>query len=62
MWECRLRPQDLDLYHTKRAKKQEREILRDKRTKVAHGIATNIDLSTQAWHEAHKHIDLSIGT
>ena len=52
--ECRLRPQDLDLYHTKRAKKQEREILRDKRTKVAHGIATNIDLSTQAWHGAYK--------
>ena len=29
-------------------------------SKVAHGIATNIDPSTQAWHETHKHIDLRI--
>ena len=42
------------------AKKQEIEIRRDKRAKVAHGIATNIDPSTQAWHGAHKHIDLNI--
>ena len=27
--------------------------------KAEYGIATNIDLSTQAWHGAHKHIDLS---
>ena len=53
-------PQDLDLHPTGRAKKQEREITRDERDKVAHGIATNIDPSTQAWHRAHKHIDLSI--
>ena len=26
----------------------------------AHGIATNINLSTQLWHGAHKHIDLTI--
>ena len=32
-----------------------------KRAKVAHGIAINIDLSTQAWHRAHKYIDRSIG-
>ena len=60
MYGCRPRPQDLDLHPTGRAKKQEREITRDERDKVAHGIATNIDPSTQAWHGAHKHIDLSI--
>jgi len=43
-----------------RAKTQEREIPRDRRPLEAHGIATNIDLSTQAWHRAHKHIDLRI--
>ena len=49
------RPQDLDLHPIKRAKKQDIEITRDKRAKVAHGIATSIDPSTQAWHGAHKH-------
>ena len=33
----------------------------EKRVIETHGIATNIDLSTQAWHGVHKHIDLSIG-
>ena len=60
MYGCRPRLQDLDLHTTKRAKKQKRETIRDKRAKVAHAIATNIDPSTQAWHRAHKHIDLSI--
>ena len=54
---CRPRPWELYLHPTGRTKKQEREI-----SKGAHGIATNIDPSTQAWHEAHKHIDLSKGT
>ena len=44
------------------AKTQERKISRDKRAIEAHVIATNIDLSKQAWHGAYKHIDLSIGT
>ena len=44
------------------AKTQEREISRDGRAIEAHGIATNIDPSTQAWHGAPKHIDLNIGT
>ena len=60
MYGCRLRPQYLDLHPTGRAKTQEREILRDGRAIEAHGIATNIDPSTQAWHGAHKDIDLSI--
>ena len=57
---CRPRPQDLDLHPTGMAKKQEKRYQGTTRAKVAHGIATNIDLSTQAWHGAHKHIDLSI--
>jgi len=59
---CRPRPHNLDLHPTGKAKKQKREISRDKRAKVAHVIANNINLSTQAWHKAYKHMDLSIGT
>ena len=62
MCRCRPRPQDLNLHPPIRAKTQEREISRDKRAIESHGIATNIDLSTQIWHGAHKHIDLSIST
>ena len=39
---------------------QESGTSRDKKAIEAHGIATNIDPSTQAWHGTHKYIDLSI--
>ena len=58
---CSPRPQDLDLHTTRRAKKARKRDIKRQRAKVAYGIATNIDLSTQAWHGAHKHIDLNIG-
>ena len=61
MYGCRLRPQYLDLHPIGRANTQEREISRDGRAIEAYDIATNIDPSTQAWHEAYKYIDLSIG-
>ena len=41
-------------------KSKKERFQRTKRAKVAHGKATNINMSTQAWHRAHKHIDLSI--
>ena len=61
MYGCRPRPQDLDLHPTEGPKHKKERYQGVKKAKVAHGIATNIDISTQAWYGAHKHIDLSIG-
>ena len=58
---CKPRPRDLDLHPTNKGQNtRNRDIKEQKGYRSAHGIETNIDISTPTWHGAHKHIDLSI--
>ena len=59
---CKPRPWDLDLHPTSKGQNtRNRDIKEQKGYRSAHGIKTNIDISTPTWHGAHKHINLSIG-
>ena len=47
----------IQIYQPEGPKSKKERYQGTKRAKVAHGIATNIDLSMQAQHRTHKDID-----
>ena len=58
----RPRPKDLDLQPTENGQNtRKRDIKGQKGYRSTWHSNQHIDLSTQIWHGAHKHIDLSIG-
>ena len=58
---CRPRPLDLDLHPTNKGQNtRKRDIKGQKAYRSTWHSNQHIDLSTQTWHEAHKHKDLSI--
>ena len=58
---CRPRPWDLDLHPTNKGQNTRKRDIEGQRAIEAHGTSNqHIDLSTQTWHRAHKHMDLNI--